>query len=374
MSDTQPFLSPRLVGERFAGHTIPLEALKDFSALEEMIVNVAKWRYLQDHPGRKRSPRGFTKGVSLSLIAIDEGSAIAQIVLSVDPRSSFSTEKQRYFEQARDCIIDAIHAADQGSSITRHLPEALLRYFDRIGRGLRDSEYIEFRSEDMAQPARLSKITRRRLIFASSKVQELAEEVALRGTIPEADQRKMVFKLEIIGGTQVPAPITNQHLDIVLEAFNGFQNGQRVLLQGIGRFKRTERLQGIKTVEHLSLLEANDISARIDELRMLKDGWLDGKGIAPSTPTLDWLAQRFETKYPELLPLPCLYPTFEGGVQVEWSIATWETTLGINPNDYSGEWHTLDMETGGETIQKLNLGADQDWRWLVGQIQQQTGG
>ena len=233
MSDTQPFLSPRLVGERFAGHTIPLEALKDFSALEEMIVNVAKWRYLQDHPGRKRSPRGFTKGVSLSLIAIDEGSAIAQIVLSVDPRSSFSTEKQRYFEQARDCIIDAIHAADQGSSITRHLPEALLRYFDRIGRGLRDSEYIEFRSEDMAQPARLSKITRRRLIFASSKVQELAEEVALRGTIPEADQRKMVFKLEIIGGTQVPAPITNQHLDIVLEAFNGFQNGQRVLFKAL---------------------------------------------------------------------------------------------------------------------------------------------
>jgi hypothetical protein len=39
---TEPFLTPRLVGDRFEGHAIPLEVLKDFAVLEEMIVEVAK--------------------------------------------------------------------------------------------------------------------------------------------------------------------------------------------------------------------------------------------------------------------------------------------------------------------------------------------
>ena len=74
----------------------------------------------------------------------------------------------------------------------------------------------------------------------------------------------------------------------------------------------------------------------------------------------------------EIRPLPCLYPTSEGGVQVEWAIDTWETTLSINPNDGSGDWHALNMETNNETMRELNLGADDDWQWLVAQIHKQV--
>ena len=41
MSESIPFLSPRLVGERFVGHAIPLELLKDLAVVEEMIIEVA---------------------------------------------------------------------------------------------------------------------------------------------------------------------------------------------------------------------------------------------------------------------------------------------------------------------------------------------
>lgn len=44
-----------------------------------MIVEVAKWRYLQEHPNRKRSPRGFTDDLSLKLTGIEAGSAVPQI-------------------------------------------------------------------------------------------------------------------------------------------------------------------------------------------------------------------------------------------------------------------------------------------------------
>lgn len=56
-----PFLKPRMAGSRFDDHAIPLDMLKEFAVLEEMIVEVAKWHYLNDHPKRERSPRGFTK-------------------------------------------------------------------------------------------------------------------------------------------------------------------------------------------------------------------------------------------------------------------------------------------------------------------------
>ena len=61
----QAFLSPRLVGKRFDVHTVPLEMLKDFSALEEMVVEVAKWKFRQAHPDSKRVQRNFSQGLEL---------------------------------------------------------------------------------------------------------------------------------------------------------------------------------------------------------------------------------------------------------------------------------------------------------------------
>jgi hypothetical protein len=372
MSESIPFLSPRLVGERFAGHAIPLELLKDLAVLEEMIIEVAKWRYLQEHPDRKRSPRGFTEGISLKLTAVEEGSAIPQVSLFVDTPQLFPPENQLYFEQARDSIVGAIDAAEHNESITAHLPESLLGYFDRIGRGLRDTEAIEFNPSDTERPSRLSKATRRRLILASSQVQELTEEVTLRGTVPEADQGRMTFELQVINGPRVTAPIATQHLATVLDAFNGYQQGVRVRLQGVGRYNRYDRLQGIETVEHLNLLDANDIPARLDELRALKNGWLDGKGFAPDQEGLDWLSQRFEGHYPDNLLQPFLYPTAEGGVQAEWSLAAQEITLDIRLDSRRAEWHALNMETGEETARDLNLDESADWEWLTTQIRQQS--
>lgn len=69
MSDAIAFLSPRLEGDRFNEHAIPLELLKDLAVLEEMVIEVAKWWYLQDHKDRRRTPRGFTDGIALSLLS-----------------------------------------------------------------------------------------------------------------------------------------------------------------------------------------------------------------------------------------------------------------------------------------------------------------
>lgn len=369
------FLAPRMVGPRFAEHAIPLELLKDLAVLEEIIIEVAKWCYLQDHRERKRSPRGFTDGVALKLSGVVEGSAVPQLSLVVEQMLVFPPQAKTYFEQARTRLVGAINAAEHDEPITPHLPDALLAYFDRFGRGLRDGEAIEFSPQEAERKARLTKATRRKLVLASSQVQELTEEVTLRGSIPEADQGKMTFELQVINGPRVVAPIAGQHLPTVMEAFNGYKQGARVLLQGIGRYNRSDRLQSLETIEHLSLLDINDIAARLEELKTLRHGWLDGKkGFAPDKTGLDWLAESFQRNYPDELTSPYLYPTAEGGVQAEWSVNGWEISLEIDLDQHLGQWHALEMASEQEGEKTLNLNEPDDWQWLAAEISNCSGG
>lgn len=370
----EPFLRPRLVGARFDEHAIPLEILKDLAVLEEMIIEVAKWNYLQDNPKRQRVPRGFTGGIELRLTGVEQGSAIPLISLSLAGASAlFPPDNQHYFEKARDNIVFAIKAVEYNESVTKHLPEQSLAYFDKIGRSLRDGEAIEFTLRDGEISAQLTKETRTKLLNYS-KVKEITDDVSIRGAIPEVDQDVMTFMIQMIDGRKVTAPISTQHKEIILKAFNQYEAGQRVLLQGVGKFSRQERLLGFESVEHISLLDPLDVPARLEELRNLIDGWLEGRGVAPRQEGLDWLAQTFEQNFPDDLPLPYVYPTAEGGVQMEWTIDTSEASLEIDLVEHRGEWHFLDMKTDAESTHALNFDEKQDLEWLLNELRNLTGG
>ena len=116
-----------------------------------------------------------------------------------------------------------------------------------------------------------------------------------------------------------------------------------------------------------------DISARLDEFRALKDGWLEGKGKAPVRPGLDWLAAAMQARFPGDLPVPHLYPTAEGGIQAEWSLPPDELSLEIDLAIHKATWHSLDVRTGHDDLRELNLDEDEDWRWLVDRIKRAAG-
>ena len=373
---TQPFLRPRLTGARFEGGAVPLEFLKDLAVLEEMIVEVAKSEFFKDHPKRQRSPRGFTEGIELKLTGIEAGSATPVISLDVTPVTLFRLppENQEYFERARDSIVNAIDAAEQNRPITDHLPEESLGYFDRFGRSLREGEAIEFVTPGRERRTRFTRETRRRLLLASSRMKELTDETSVRGSVPEADQDNMTFEIQLIEGRRVKAPLDPQHFDTILEAFNNYQNGTRVLLQGIGRFNRNERLLRFDSIEHVTILDPLDISSRIEELRLLKDGWLEGSGKGLSPEGLEWLAKSFSQQFPDDLPLPHLYPMAKGGVQAEWTLGPAEVTLEIDLETRQGDWHLLNTETDAEDSRMLELEEADDWRWFTEEIQRLGGG
>jgi hypothetical protein len=160
----------------------------------------------------------------------------------------------------------------------------------------------------------------------------------------------------------------------VLEAFNGYRDNRKILVRGIGRFNRSEKLLGLNAVEHISILDDLDPGARLDELKVLKNGWLNGKGTAPAHKELDWLADAFQHNYPDELPLPYLYPTAEGGVQVEWSVDGWEITLEVDLTQRQGEWHALELSSEAEETHMLKLNEPNGWQWVANEITKRARG
>jgi hypothetical protein len=377
MTEIVEFLKPRLVGDRFRGHAIPLEVLKDLSVLEELIVEVAKWHYKQDNPKRKRIPKGFADEVSLKVTEIDEGSAIPKIVLAIAASSSslFPVDHREYFEKARASILKAVDCAENLQPVTGLLSDNHLAYFDRIGRSLRDSESLELNYPNTNQPARLNKATRRYLTLAASSTQGYTEEVRIRGRVVEADQEKEQFQLRLTDGARIPAPIQPEHLDTILDAFNAFKKGSRVVIEGVGRYdRRSGRLIKLESVEQISVLDDMDIGSRLEEFKLLKAGWLEGKGRAPKSEHLDWLTETFESSYPDDLPSPYLYPTLEGGVQAEWTSGDLEASLEIDLGRRCAVWHLLDMETDAESEAKFDLSKREDWGKLAKLVKETVGG
>lgn len=123
----------------------------------------------------------------------------------------------------------------------------------------------------------------------------------------------------------------------------------------------------------INILDPLDVPSRLDEFRNMRDGWLDGEGIAPARAGLDWLAESFERCYPDDAPLPFTYPTPSGGVQFEWSTGRQEISLEVDLQTRQSVWHRLDASTLSDDERELNLEETASWQWIGAQIVRLSG-
>ncbi|CAN0411642.1 unnamed protein product, partial [Phaeothamnion confervicola] len=283
-----------------------------------------------------------------------------------------------YFEQAKQSIIDAINSANgeqtSDKSITELLPERVLGYFDRLGRALRTDEAIEFAPSRPQGRARLTRESRIKLLLASSVTQGYVEEGVWLGTIPQIDQTKMSFGIKLDDSSLVtPALMSEDQQETILEATAGFRVGTTVWIRGLGKYDREGQLKSIESIEQIRLIEEGDIVFRLKEFKTLKDGWLDGVGVAPRQEGLDWLAQRLLKTYPQSLPIPYIYPTPEAGVQLEWRFPNHEASLSVDLQKRVGEWQDLTMDTQADVYKELDLNTTDSWVLLLEEIRSLSG-
>lgn len=359
------FLKPKLDGARFQDHAIPLDFLKDLAVFEEFVISVAKAEWLKDHKERQRTPRGFMSGVSVKLKQVEDGSAIpvlaAFIASTTAPLPNTISPQQEYLERARASIIQAVSAAESGGNPTDYLPAKSLAYFDRFGRGLRGGESISFDIDGTAK-ANLTQQTRRKLVLAAPGVQYITDDALCRGMVVDTNDADGSFTIRLANGQEVLGPLPPEHRDAILDAQKDAPNGTRVSVQGIGRFNRSGKLVRFEDIEDVTPLEPLDVPSRLDELQLLKAGWLDGGGKALDAARLDKLGQYFTDFFPSELPLPYVFPTENGGVQLEWRINGASPEIEIDLATFSGEWLSDDEE---ETI---DLTRREGWEDLARRI------
>lgn len=124
----------------------------------------------------------------------------------------------------------------------------------------------------------------------------------------------------------------------------------------------------LESIQRVTSPRPRDVPARLDEFRDMRDGWLEGGGLAPKSNELDWLSTVFERYYPDDVLLPYTYPTPEGGISMEWSVENNAVILDINLDAHSAEWLWFDRDSDDEFERTLNMDESADWQWLVSEI------
>lgn len=354
------FLKPRLVGKRFEEHSIPVEVLKDWAAFEGLIVEVARWLYLEQFPRRKRTPRGFAQNFAIHLSQVEAGSTVAVLERPLPQGSLVHDAFSEWFDKARDRVLDTIQAASRGQSVDELLPKSLLTYFDQFGRSLRDDERVEFTRVSAASDVVIyDNRVRKTLVLKSAAVYRT--EGAVRGSMSELNLENRTFTLELISGEKVIGQFSEELRDAALSALSVYGESL-VMVEGSVVRDQSDNRKRIEQVTRIESLDPLDVPARLESLALLRDGWMDGGGSRLPPAGLSWLATAWTQAWPDDAPLPYVYPTPEGGVQLEWSAHGASIAAELNLDSHEAE--VLASRTAdGSVLHETSLHLDKAEHW-----------
>lgn len=356
MEQQKDFLAPKFEGKRFEDHSLPVDLLDDFVALEELIFEVAKQIYLEDNPQRQRVPKGFADNVSLKLTGIESGSTIVKFMLvSALSANNVSVNSQQdaiaYMEKSRDRVLQVISNAKTGKIDSRLMDQKLLAYFNRIGRNLQDDEVINF-LPNINSDAVLSKGVRKKILLSRSEKLEYSESISVNAVVSSVDKTAKTYTMDI-DGNRIQCAIDESYRATILAAFGEYENSTMVSLKATGIFNAQDKLVRVEHIDAMDILDPFDINVRINELCKLQDNWLDGYGKAPSAELLKRFGADFNQYYSRELPLPAMFPTIEGNLQLEWRFLDGNSVvLEVILSDFSAAYYHLQ---DGDVKEEANM-------------------
>ena len=113
-----------------------------------------------------------------------------------------------------------------------------------------------------------------------------------------------------------------------------------------------------------------DVQARLKELSLLNDGWLDGEGLALPVHGLQWFAESWTLYWPLNFERPYIYPVLQNNISLEWNIKNAVLDVEI---DLANKTANILMSTGmsnGSPLEilidsKLDISASDGWQKFI---------
>jgi hypothetical protein len=336
---------------------MPVEALVELAAYRDLVLGIAKELFRATHPARQRVPRGFAERLQLRLRTVEAGSAIPVLERVAATGTLLPADDE--FTQARDVIEDAVAAVAGGADPPSAFPRDALVLFNRFGQTLRPDEAIELRRGAAASGATYTRDVRKRLVLNQRRTfQEEVEDIGWVSQV-DADHMSCLIRLRMGPPSAIPAPLDEMTFAAIKEVLEPKGEGPPVRVSGIGVFDTDQRLIRFDSIHDVSVLDDADELARLDrrfeELAAVRAGWLDGDGVAPDAVVLD----RARRSLAELLnfdvPRPRVFPTPEGGVQAEWTVAGHEISVTFEPD---GTLYAVSVNLASGQTEEPELAAD----------------
>lgn len=107
------------------------------------------------------------------------------------------------------------------------------------------------------------------------------------------------------------------------------------------------------------------VRCRLNELALLEAGWCDGGGILPDREGLNWFRAAWESFERDAMPQPYIYPTEDGGIQLEWTIDNREISAEVNLAAKTAVLRSVDVVTGDMKENEADLSSEAGWNTLI---------
>lgn len=331
-TDRRTFGSWRLRGGRYEQQGLPVEVLAEFARYERLVVDVARGLYKQRHATRQRVPRGFASSFSLRLSDIQAGSVVPILERATNETDTLFDEDSGIFDEARILIQDTLRSIQSGSGIPRTFPPHALREFSRFGRSLQDDESIVFDSGSPSEVIYSQSV--RRLIHEKARLERFEIETLIAGQVIGVNAEKGTFDFRLSGGKQVLGRFSSDDIVVDLKQYlDRSTMAPTVAVSAVAIQSLDGDYIEIQDILSIEPVLPPEWSERLLTLQTLENGWLDGIGKEVSRKLL----RQVESILLELLDAqverPYIYPTEEGGVQLEWPFTRGEVTLVILPEE-----------------------------------------
>lgn len=327
----------KFVGRRFQDGRLPVGVLPDIEAFRSLLVSFAKNEWLRRHAGRKRVPKGFASSFSLDLVAIDRGSAVPRLDFSDDACEpclpGFKGKRGEILESACGKIadlIDKVRCKDESLPALSRDQIAALR---RFGSCLQSDESIEFIGRQGRDKKLISwNVALRRNLMG--RIEETYEEryigfgyldsISVGGDIVVKTQEHGAVRVNV--GERAKAEFDGSLLaDVTLDVTLELDASEHV------RAVRNVRSVDLHDMAAQEETVVERSSRRIRELRELSEGWLgEGEGAPVSEIAAD-RAEFLIRERPLWFALSGIFPTPEGGVQIETEKRQADVTITIDP-------------------------------------------
>lgn len=307
----EEFARLHLEGGRFDRPSLPVDILDELVAYQAIVIEVARELWRRDNPTRQRVPAHFERRLDLRLTRVEGGSAVPVL-----ERQAAGELLPDHFERARDLISGAVDgAADE--SLSDVFPRNALRLFDSLGRRLHESERLTIVTPGGGR-SRYTSAVRRWLVKRGGE--RYSDHATLLGWVSDLNTDGQHFKVRLLTGATLGGAYLPEQFAVLRDALaDPPEEGQQIRLEASVEFSPDDapvRLLG--DVDVLALGSLDWVEQRLDELRELEDGWLDGEGKKPDAAALDTARMVLDEIEAAQLEQPRLFPSADGGLTGEW--------------------------------------------------------